>query len=144
MKFISFVFVLYVLASANALRTASYSSALVSVTSIPDIEETSIKRATKFTQLRSRMTQNGTSASNTTSSNTTSSNTTSSNTSSNTTAPAPANSNSSNTNSSYVSPSAPMNATYSANGTIIAKNNTSNSYFNIACGLSFVFLALLI
>ena len=143
MKFISFVFVLYVLASANALRTASYSSALVSVTSIPDIEETSIKRATKFTQLRSRITQNGTSTSNTTSSNTT--NTTSSNTSSNTTAPAPANSNSSNTNSSYVSPSAPMNgSTYSANGTIIAKNNTSNSYFNIACGLSFVFLALLI
>ena len=138
MKVISFVFVLYVLASANAIRSGSYSSTITSVISMPDIEDSSSKRTTRLTQLKSKQTPSNT----TTSSNTTSSNT-STTTNSNTTAPPPANSNSTNTTNASRSVNGSSYRSLSANVGIYS-NNSSDAYFNIICGLSVMLVALLI
>lgn len=125
MKVISFVFVLYVLASANAIRSGSYSSTITSVISMPDIEDSSSKRTTRLTQLKSKQTPSNT---------TTSSNTTSSNTSTTT-----------NTNTTNASRSVNGSSYRSLSANVgIYSNNSSDAYFNIICGLSVMLVALLI
>ena len=54
MKVTSFVFVICVLASYNALRTASFSGALESIATLPDIDDAP-RKITRLTQLNSRV-----------------------------------------------------------------------------------------
>ena len=54
MKVTSFVFVICVLASYNALRTASFSGALESIATLPDIDDAP-KKITRLTQLNARV-----------------------------------------------------------------------------------------
>ena len=136
MKVISFFFVIYVLATTNASRTASSSGALVSIKGFIDSDDTPMRKTTQLSQLLSKailVTNNNTNstapATYPTRPNTTSSNTTSRG---NYTSNSTSGGNSSAINRTQAGPAFKKN------------KRTSDSKFNFFCGMSLLFIALLI
>ena len=135
MKVMSLVYVIFVLVTINALRTASFSGAMVSVTTMPDIEF-SQKRITQLSQLRIRAMQSITTNTTIAASNSTISNTTSANiTKSNTTATV---------NITAGNSTAKTNITTNSTSSNTSVKNSSDSFFRVFYGLSLVLISLFI